>query len=445
MAWHRYGTFTGGLDLPENTGRTLNEPIEPLFVPPYLLVPLALPGSPSAELLIEPGKTVRAGQVLARGDGKMIPDVLAPLSGRTAELTTAQVAVGGRFVPVEAMRINSLQADPPPDHPPLAKPWRQTTPDDLLAFAIDSKLTTFRQPIMGLGEWLTQNRAAHTQTLVLSALENQPYLTANHRLLVESGPLILTGLAILARALGATQVILAVDQRRSKAYSHLVVPANELGVELIGLPHKYPLGADPILLKVITGREIPQGRTSHDIHAAVIDPMTTLAVARGFTTGQPTLWRVVTLDGPQARNARNLTVPLGTPCQTLFDLPGIELIHGGPMTGLPCKPDAIVTSTTRAVLALARESHASPHACLRCGWCTDLCPTRLNVSNINDAFELADFALAQQAGAMACVHCGVCSYICPSRLPLTHRVGEMKHLLSQGRSLATPPDAGDTP
>ncbi len=430
--------------MPELTGRTLNEPIESLFVPPYLLLPVSLPGRDPATLVVKPGKSVRAGQVLAKGDGQTVPDILAPLSGRAAELTTAQVAVGGRFVSVDALRINSLRADPVPDSAPFAMPWRQASPDVLLDFASQSHLTTFRQPVRALREWLILAREARTDTLVLNALENQPYLTANHRLLVEYGPTVLTGLAILARAIGASNVVLAMDQRRTKSCSHLIVPANELGIELIALPHKYPLGADPILLKVLTGREIPQGRKSRDIHASVIDPMTTLAVARWFATGQHTLWRVVTLDGPQARNARNVMLPLGTPCEALFDIPGVEVTHGGPMTGLVCKPGAIVTASTRAVLALARESHPSPNACIRCGWCTDLCPTRLNVSKINDAFELGDLALAQQGGAMACVHCGVCTYICPARLPLTHRVGEMKHLLTQGRTLRSTVEPGGT-
>ena len=441
MAWHRYGTFSGGLDLPELKRKTLDRAIEPLFVPPHLIVPLGMPGRAPGARLIEPGKSVRTGQVLAKGDGYATPDILAPLSGRVAELTTAQVASAGRFVEVDAVKINSLKADPPPDHPSFGRAWRNASPDDLCAFIADSAMTTFRQPVIAMSAWLEQVRQARIDTLVLNVMECQPYLTCGHRLLIEYGPLVLTGLAILARAIGVTEVTIAVDQRRAKSYSHLFTPANELNIQLIALPHKYPIGADPILLEIITGREIPMGQHPIDVGAAVIDPETALAVARWVATGDNTLARVVTLDGPLARNPMNVMVPLGTPCAALYDMPGMELTHGGPMTGLPCKPNAVVSASTRTVLALARETHATPTACLRCGWCTDLCPTRLNVSKINDAFELADLELARQGGALACVHCGVCSYICPARLPLTHRVSTMKHVLSQNRQLCdlTPP------
>jgi electron transport complex protein RnfC len=138
---------------------------------------------------------------------------------------------------------------------------------------------------------------------------------------------------------------------------------------------------------------------------------------------------VVTVAGPHVAQPANFLVPFGTRCVDLVAGAaerGALLVHGGPMAGLPCDARAVVTPATTAVLALEAVTPPLSTPCIRCGWCTDHCPARLNVAALNDAFELSLLDRARRAQPAACVECGVCSYVCPARLPLTHRVKQLK-------------------
>jgi len=265
-------------------------------------------------------------------------------------------------------------------------------------------------------------------------MEQEPYVTADHRLLVERGPEVIEGLAILARAIGAAEAVLAADRRRTSYYEELSAAAGRRGVWQVALPHKYPISADTILTKVLARRETPPGRSTMSVGVAVIDPATCLAVSRWVVLGDRPRGRVVTLAGPAQGRPRNVWAPFGAVCGDLVDRCDGPLVHGGPMAGLPCGPEAVVTPATNAVLALEAAAPPPPGPCIRCGWCTDHCPARLNVAAMNDAFELSLVSAARRAGVMACVECGVCSYVCPARLPLTQRVKQLKRRIVPARA-----------
>jgi electron transport complex protein RnfC len=257
-------------------------------------------------------------------------------------------------------------------------------------------------------------------------MEHEPYVTSDHRLLGEYGTEVIRGLAILARAIEAESILLAVDGRRTDDYRELVGPARLFGVDLIALGPKYPTGADPMLAKVLTKREVPLGGTVMDLGVASIDPAACFATYRWVVCESPPVARVVTLSGEYAEHPGNYWVPYGTPCEHLVgSLEGTHM-HGGPMTGLRLRSNVVVGPTTDAVLSLNAPAPAPPSPCIRCGWCTDHCPARLNVSALNDHFEMGDVDAAWRSGTLACVHCGICTYVCPARLPLAQRVQELK-------------------
>ena len=167
--------------------------------------------------------------------------------------------------------------------------------------------------------------------------------------------------------------------------------------------------------------------------AAVVSAAACLAVCRWVAGGVPPTHRVVTVSGEPAGETGNFLVPLGTACTELAAGPR-TLIHGGPMVALQCTENAVVTPATDALLAIGVTEAEPAGACIRCGWCTDHCPARLNVSALNDAYELGMVDLADRAGVRACVQCAVCSYVCPARLPLTARVRQLKRAASHGKT-----------
>jgi len=222
-------------------------------------------------------------------------------------------------------------------------------------------------------------------------MEDQPFVTADHRLLVEHGPEVIAGASILARAGRIGQVTLAADQQKTENYQHLTAPAQAHGLERVALPRRYPIGADNILLSVLTGREVPCGGKAADIALAIIDAASCFAIYRWVACGDRLAGRVVTGSVASARSV------VGPGCD--------------------------------AVLALEPTSPGVATQCVRCGWCRDHCPTRLNVAVLNDLYELGHVQPANLLGVLSCLGCGVCSYVCPAVLPLTERMRQLKKSL----------------
>ncbi len=444
MLLRRYGTFTGGIDLPDEKGRTLREPVRPCGALERLRVPLAPCGGAPARPLVRIAQRVQAGQRLATADDETGVDVFAPLDGRVEAFATVRVALWDAFVESPAVELTDLST------PRLAKPpertldWQAASPEELVDRIAACGLATHRRRPVPLAPWLRRARDRRCRTLIANVLEQEPYVTADHCALAVFGAEVVEGLALLGRAMGAGAMILAADRRRTGYYNDSIEAAERLGVTQIALPHKYPIGADTILTKVLTRRETPPGASPMAVGAAIVTAATCLSVYLQVACGQRRPGRVVTVSGPRASEAGNLWVPFGAACAELVGARGDARVHGGAMGGIPCDARAVVTPATSAVLAFESLDQPTPTPCIRCGWCTDHCPARLNVTALNDAFELSLVQRARRLGAPACVECGVCSYVCPARLPLSQRVKQLKRRLRTLRRAAASPEAEPT-
>ncbi len=426
MIFRRYGTFTGGIDLPDEKQATLNSPIRPCPRIETLRVPLAPCGGRAARLTVQPGRNVTAGQRIAQADDDNAVDIFAPLAGLVVGETTVRVAGRDGLAGSSAVELTDLSR---PGRIGFVSPvfdWRAASAETLRQRVAEGGLTTHGRSPTPLRRWLGRAIEKRCRLLIANAMEAQPYVTSDHRLLAEYGAEVVRGLAILARCIGAREIILAADQRRTDQYRRLVGPARMYQVTRIALTHKYPTGADNILVKLLTRREAPVGGDTMDAGAAVIDVASCFATYRWVACGLPPAARVVTVSGERIAEPGNLWVPFGASCELLAEGAEPPVIHGGPMVGLKIKAGAVVGPATDAVLAIEAPVPTNPTPCIRCGWCTDHCPARLNVAAINDIFELGQVEQARKAGVPACVECGVCSYVCPARLPLSQRVKQLK-------------------
>lgn len=426
MLFRRYGTFTGGIDLPDEKQATLDKPIQACPRLERLRVSLAPCGGRPAEGVVQAGQRVRAGDLLARAADSGGVDVRAPLDGLVGAVVSAEVAGYGEFVSAPALELTELSEPQNLTGVPAGDgSWNDLSIHELADRIAEGSLATCRGRVRPLAAWIQEARAKRCRTLIANVMENQPMVTADHRLLVEHGDDVVRGLAMLGRAIEARELVLAVDHRRTAQYRRLLSTSRLHHVSRIALSHKYPTGADVILVKILTRRETPPGRSTLDVGAAVIDAATCLAVCHWVLAGRRQLGRVVTVGG-EAAQPGNYYVPFGAACRDLAGAWKQALVHGGPMTGLWCEGEPVAGPATDAVLALAEPPHVVPRPCIRCGWCTDYCPARLNVAMLNDEYELNLLDSSRRAGVMACVECGVCSYVCPAWLPLSRRVRQLK-------------------
>ena len=380
--------------------------------------------SATSPLVINDQK-VSTGRIIATADNES-PDIFAPTDATVTGFSNVEIA--GRYTMRRAPAIDLKIASPiklPPAEP-IAPHWLDMDEAALWDRITEGQLTVHRRGSTPLAHWVLKARSKSCGLLVANAMEQQPLVTSSHRMLVDHGPEVIEGLAILARAIGISNAALVVPRRRTDSYRNIAPPADKYNIAQIALSHKYPTESDTILTKVLTRLSVPPGMTPMDVRVAMIDPATCLAVYRWVACGQRLAGRIVTICGHETRPDGNYFLPFGARCLDIIKPRDRSVIHGGPMIGAKCNTNTVVIPATDAILAISPSPYAPSSPCIRCGWCTDHCPTRLNVASLNDDFELSLIEHARRSHVTACVGCGVCSYICPARLPLMQRVKELK-------------------
>lgn len=390
---------------------------------------LLVPCHPPAHPAVEVGQGVRADEVIAspRDEGGL--DIFAPLDGTVSAIGQTHVISGDERLTVPAIELADLSAPGELSREDETFDWRQADGRETADRLADGALPTLARTVEPLARWIERVRGAGCEAVVANVTENEPYFSAGHRLLVEYGPEVVFGLEILRRGAGLAGAAIAVDHRHTGSYRQAAVAARDVGIDRIALTHKYPVGDDRVLTKVLTGRMPPVDGTTMDRGVAVTDASTCFAAYRWFACGRRATHRVVAVASAGASG--NVWAPFGAPCVELAPGEG-ELVHGGAMTGLVCDAPVVVAPGTRALGRWGGDGPGLATGCIRCAWCVDRCPAGLNVPALNDAFELGRFDALDARAARGCIGCGICSYVCPSCLPLMARVKRLKRANSHG-------------
>lgn len=268
----------------------------------------------------------------------------------------------------------------------------------------------------------------HAEIVILNGAECEPYLTADHRNMLENGTRIVDGLRLILRATGVRRGVIAIEDNKPDAIAAMQkAAAGREGVEVLALPTKYPQGGEKQLIEVVTGRQVPRGKLPADAGALVFNVSTAAAIADAVTLGKPLVERITTVTGC-VNEPSNLRLRIGTTyAEALAACGGVKedaakLFAGGPMTGLCAPNDSIsITKATNGIVvfseAEARAFEEGP--CIRCGRCVEACPIHLMPYQLKYDCEAGALSRAKDHGLMDCVACGACAYVCPARRHLT--------------------------
>ncbi|WP_434655679.1 electron transport complex subunit RsxC [Thermoanaerobacterium thermosaccharolyticum] len=268
--------------------------------------------------------------------------------------------------------------------------------------------------------------------VILNGAECEPYLTADHRLMLEKPVDIVHGLLAIMKALGASKGYVGIEDNKQDAIKEIRKACKEYaGVEVAVLKTKYPQGSEKHIIKAITGREIPSGKLPADIGVVVDNVGTAFAIAEAIKFGKPLIERVVTVTGEGIMTPKNLRVKIGTPFRELIEccggfkgIPG-KVISGGPMMGIAqYSIDVPVIKGTSGILVLPEDRIAlkDPKSCIKCARCVDACPINLLPLFISAYSLKNDFDKCEEYHAFDCIECGSCSYVCPSKRPLVESI-----------------------
>jgi electron transport complex protein RnfC len=273
-------------------------------------------------------------------------------------------------------------------------------------------------------------------TLIINGAECEPYLTADHRLMVEHAEGILDGAALFAAVIGVERIIVAIEKNKPDAIEIMrKAAARRAGFSVEGMEVIYPQGAEKQLIYALTGRKVPAGGLPMDVGVLVQNVGTALAAYEAVRFNRPLIKRVVTVTGSGIREPRNVMAPIGTTFEDLVEFCGglepdaAKCINGGPMMGVAqYSLEAAVTKGTSGLVILRRDevSQFAGDACVRCARCLEACPMRLNPSALSIFAEKMRFEDTAEYNVMDCIECGCCAYVCPSRRPMVHHFRRAK-------------------
>jgi electron transport complex protein RnfC len=283
-------------------------------------------------------------------------------------------------------------------------------------------------------------------TLIINGAECEPYLTTDHRTMVEYSERVQLGIRIMMKVLAVERAVIGIEKNKPDAISKLTETLpDDLDVSVVPLTVKYPQGAEKMLIQVVTGREVPSGKLPMHVGAIVQNVGSIACIAEIFETGYPLIERIVTVTGPGVRRPSNLLVPVGTKLRDVLDFcdglteDAAQIVFGGPMMGA-AQPDLdtpLIKGTTGVVVLTGREARSvERYPCIHCGRCLEACPVFLNPSLLGTLAQAGQYEGMATANLMDCMLCGCCSYVCPSHIPLSQMFALGKNMLRKRQAAA---------
>jgi electron transport complex protein RnfC len=421
-------TFRGGVHPHDHKARSAQAEITPLPAPPQVAIPLGQHIGAPAKPVVAPGDEVLVGQVVGEAGGFVSAPVHASVSGRIAAV---EPRLGQLGVPVPCVVIENDGQDRAAAFEGLGEGWAAADPKEIKDLVARAGLVGMGGAAFPTHVKLSPPPAKPIDTVILNGAECEPYLTADHRIMLERPADVLAGLAVVRRVLGAKRAVIGIEENKPDAIARLREAAAGSDVEIAVLHKKYPQGAEKQLIDAVTRREVPSGGLPMDVGCVVQNVGTAAAVADAVIRGKPLYERVVTITGTPVARPANLLVRIGTPVSAALEACGADLagaaklVLGGPMMGLSqLGAAATVTKGTSGILLLApgEVDTRPPAPCIRCGRCVAGCPIHLVPTEIGNLAVRGLLEEAEQADALDCIECGSCAFACPSRIPLVQQI-----------------------
>ena len=436
-------TFKGGIHLPGYKEGTEGLPIVPASIPDKVYLPIAQHIGAPCLPLVEVGDEVKKGQKIAAGKGFVTAPIHASVSGRVVAIEKKQHP-GGNFVNCIVIENNGQE-----EWADTVKPHLQ--PGDLSAEEIRNII--FEAGIVGLGGAAFPAHVKYAPVegkkadcIILNGVECEPYITADHRLMVEKAERIVAGLRYILKGTNCEQGIIAIEENKPDAIALLKkVVAADKHIRVQALQVKYPQGSEKHLIYACTQREVPVGGLPLDVGVIVNNVGTAVAIADAVEFGIPLIERVVTLSGNGIKNPANYLVRIGTLFSHLIAESGgytgeIEkIIAGGLMMGkavYTADIPVIKGSSGIVILKKTESKKEREYNCVRCGKCIEACPLFLEPTTLVKLAKRGLWEETAQNNVLSCIECGSCVYVCPAQIPLVQYIRRAKQAINVAKAKA---------
>ena len=414
------------LHLPHNKNTAGCVPVR-IAAPKEVILPMDMHSGGLAVPVVSVGEYVRVGQLIAKEDGRFSSPVHATVSGTVVEIAPMMRASGKEVLAIRIENDGKMEIDPSVKAPVI------NNCDEFLQAVRESGA-------VGLGgaafpTWAKLNEMRNEEytvdTVLVNAAECEPYITSDHRMMLDHPELIVAGVEYLRNHMNEylknARFVICIEKNKPDAIAKMKeVFAGKDYVEIQELKAIYPQGAKQVMLYNATGRVSIAGKRFPYFHAIIINVSSLAKMAEYLSTGMPLVERIVTVDGPAVKEPKNLIAPIGTRISELLKETGLKaeagiVVVGGPMIGnAVCSVDDPIVKVSNCVLVFDEKTSVlpEPSSCIHCGRCISKCPIKINVPAVEDAMREKDEAkrekLLIETGVRQCVDCGCCSYVCPA-------------------------------
>ncbi|UCH63971.1 MAG: electron transport complex subunit RsxC [Fidelibacterota bacterium] len=431
-------TFKKGVHPTDYKAFTNAEKIEYPPLPDNVFIPLQQhigePGRP----LVSPGDEVKTGQCVGRSDKYVSSPVHASVTGKVKAITTLPHPVGARAQMVHIQRTGEDEWD----LLPVPEDWRTEPLENLRELVQEAGIVGLGGAAFPTHVKLSPPADKAIDAFILNGCECEPYLTADHRAMVELAEKILTGMGILMRVLGVEKGYIGIETNKPDAIEAMRACCTRIGLDVpvIPLQTKYPQGAEKMLIQAVLDRKVPAGGLPMDVGVIVNNVGTALAVTEAVTEGKSLVQRIVTVTGNGINTPKNVMARIGSPFSHLVDCcDGLkeetsQVFMGGPMMGIAQFDLAVpVIKATSGIIcttdSISEKGKTLP--CIRCGSCISACSMNLLPTRLARLTEMKQLEAAGELGIDHCIECGSCAFVCPSQIPLVQWIRVGKYRLSQ--------------
>ncbi len=443
FSW-RSKTFKGGAHPPGGKKFTKNKPIENMPAPEQVFIPIQQHIGAPSEVIVEKGDAVKIGDKICEANGFVSVPVHSSVSGTVSKIV--------EYPHPSGMLLSTVIIDN--DGADTISGSIKADGNYLDLSAEEMKNRIRNAGIAGMGGAtfpthvkLSPPKEKPIDTLILNGAECEPYLTADHRLMIEHPDEILKGLEIFQKILNIKRAYIAIESNKPEAITILRKKCSSYkNIQILVMKVKYPQGAEKQLIYAITKRAVPTGGLPMDVGCLVQNIGTAYSAFQAVGENIPLYQRVVTVTGAAVKNPKNVIVRIGTPFKEVIDFCGgynkkaAKLIMGGPMMGIAQYTDEVpVIKGTSGILVLDEKGAEQPveKPCISCGRCVDTCPMGLLPTTLARFVNFEHFDDGEKMGLMDCIECGTCTFICPARRHLLQSIRFGKHKVLLQKKLAS--------
>lgn len=427
MKLHHNKTFAIGGVHPDDLKLSASVPIAPLPLPKTVTIPILQHIGAPANIIVQRGDSVKTGQVIATHEGFVSSNIHSSVSGRIGIIEEVMDSSGFKHTAI-SIRVKGDEWEENIDRSDSLMEEINLTPKEIVARIMEAGVVGMGGAAFPSHVKLSVPEGKHVEYLLINGVECEPYLTADHRLMLEKPKEIIVGIKILMKALGVEKAIIGIeDNKRDAVELFQELLKAEKGITVEELEVHYPQGGEKQLIQALLNREVPSGGLPADVGVIVHNVGTTFAIYEAVQKNKPLIDRVVTVTGKSVKQPSNFLVRIGTPVIDLLIAAGGvpedtgKIVSGGPMMGKAIADlDVPIAKGTSGILLIPKEEsmRAEVYNCVHCGKCIEACPMGLEPYRLLILSKKGNHERAKEEHILDCIECGSCAFVCPSNRPI---------------------------